>query len=81
MVYLDAIGQIAYTAATRRIVGMCDDDDFVATIDEFLHSTQLMSLVKWRARMRMTCTGQLVDMAFNTSGLREEEVRDHAGEI
>lgn len=31
--------------------------------------------------MRMTCTGQLVDMAFNTSGLREEEVRDHAGEI
>lgn len=36
MVDLDTVRQIAYATAARIVVGMCDDDDIMATVDEFL---------------------------------------------
>ena len=55
MVDLETIGEIPNTSPPFICMG--DDDDFVATIDEF--------------------SRELVDVAFNATGLGEKEVADH----
>lgn len=55
VVDLEAVGQVAHALAV--FVGVRDDDDLVAAVDEALR--------------------QLVDVALDAAGLREEEVADH----
>lgn len=55
MVDFQAICEVVY--ACTAFVGMCNDYDFVAAVDQF--------------------RGELVDVAFDASWLREEEVTDH----
>jgi len=59
MVDFEAVGQIADTRAT--LIGVCDDDDLVSTINELGR--------------------QLVDVTFDSSWLRKEEVADHSNVV
>jgi hypothetical protein len=71
MVYFETVCQIANACST--FVCVCDYDDFVATIDEFLLGFSMTTHV----REIKSYSGQLIDMTFYSSRLRKEEVADH----
>jgi hypothetical protein len=74
MVDFEAVRQIADTCSA--FVGVRDDNDFVAAIDEFLLE---FSTIR-RSAYGAPYSRQLINMTFYSSRLWEEEVADHTVE-
>jgi hypothetical protein len=62
MIDLKAIGKIMYSGAS--LICMCDNDDLVSSVNEFLVEYQFLSQV---ADVGQTNRGELVNMTLNTT--------------